>query len=106
MNIGTREYRQLEFMRKNKKMIVKTTIENKNTIGYVELYADDDFKLLNDKMRFVASDFNKKSFTLTNIPKTPKSIEIIEAEYIYYTVLWCDNKTQWKAKDLMLTGKY
>jgi hypothetical protein len=105
MKTETREHQQFEFMKKNKIAIVEMAMENRNTIGYVELFVDNDFNLLDNKLRFVASDFNKKSFTRTTIPHPPKSIKIIEAEFIYYTVLWCDNKTKWKVKDLILTGK-
>jgi hypothetical protein len=89
-----RENKQLEFLQKNHIQIVKTALENKNKIGYVQLFVDNDFNLLGNSVKFNESDFDKESFTLATIPHPQKTLEILESEFIYYTVLWFDNKTK------------
>ena len=102
-----RENKQLEFLQKNHSQIVKKALENENKIGFVELFVDKDFKLLGNGLKFIESDFNKETFTLATIPTHPlTTLEILDAEFIYYTVLWFDNKTKWQVKEIILKGKF
>ncbi|SDG82199.1 hypothetical protein [Psychroflexus sediminis] len=59
-----REHKQLEFMNNNRSRIIKKYISNKDKEGYVRLYVDDDFNLIEESFKFVEGDFNKDSLYL------------------------------------------
>lgn len=102
----TRENKQLEFLQKNMTTILNTALENKTKIGYVNLYADNNFNLVTNSLRFKECDFDKESFTSITFPNVPQPTAVIEAEFIYYSVLWFDNKTKWQVRELKLIHEY
>ena len=92
----TRELKQLEFINSFKKDILTLGVENKDIVGYVQLYADKDFKPYG--IRFIEAEFKElefKELELKQLPGNPVC-------YVYFKILWQDNHTTWSVKELVL----
>ena len=99
-----RENRQLEFINSNRSTIIKECLANESKTGYLQLLADSDFNLVEASVRFIEGDFNKDEFTDMSSDKltTIDPDEIQEAIYVYYSILWEDDKTKWNVRGLAL----
>ena len=100
-----RELKQKEFLDKNLSRIYREALNNEDKIGYVSVYADNNFKLVENSLEFVEGDFDTSEFTLGESPTVLNPQEIEEAFFIYYVILWADNKTKWMVKELALKGR-
>ena len=113
-----REQKQLEFLEKHNHLIIEEYLKNQNSTGYVQIFADNEFKLI-PSIKFIKGDFDTKSFVkiseiiihkenLSNIKESQeepdKDTTIIDSSFMYCEVLWFDNKTKWQIKGLMLEG--
>ena len=100
-----REIKQLEFIANNYSRIVNECIKNESKPGYLQLYVDNDFKLIENSVRFIEGDFNREEFTQREPLKPIAPDRINEAFFIYYSILWWDNKTKWEVKELILISE-
>lgn len=94
-----RELKQLEFIKSFRKDVIDLYLQNKNKAGYVSLYADKDFNPYG--FNFNTEDFNISDFNLRKSDIDLKEVPISEIFYIYYKILWQDNKTKWSIKELV-----
>ncbi len=101
-NAPMREIGQLCFLQTYYCRILEECIKNRGKTGYLQLFVDDEFKLRENTVEFIEGKFNKRKFIQIN-QEEPKDREgIIDEFYIYYTILWTDNKTLWNVKELVL----
>ena len=101
-----REKKQVEFYNRNIVKIMNLALQNENKIGYVEVYADNDFNIMEDTLEFKIGKFKKKEFTPLREFKVLNPELIIDACYIYFEILWHYDKTKWQVKQLILSGVY
>jgi len=116
-----REKKQLAFYTKNNRLIIDEFLKNENSTGYVQIFADNKFKLIPNSIKFIKGNFDKSEFVklkdilyhsenqtiVSNIKESEEDFKkrdkkIIDAGWLYCEVLWFDNKTKWQIKDLML----
>jgi hypothetical protein len=96
------EVKQYLFLKNNKEKIIKLAVDNESKTGYVKLYVDENFKLIENSLIFIEGDFNKNEYILLKT-ETPKNKENINnAFFIYYSVFWFNSKTRLDIKELIL----
>jgi hypothetical protein len=100
-----REVKQLEFLNNSHYRIIEECIKNENKTGYLQLYVDNDFNLIENSVSFIEGDFNREEFTQREPVKAIAPERIKDAIFIYYSILWWDNKTKWNIKELVLLSK-
>lgn len=100
-----REIKQIEFLNKHHATIVKECYKNENKTGYLQLYVDSDFNLIQTSLVFIEGEFNKQDFIDKEPLKAISPERIKDAIYIYYSILWWDNKTKWNIKELVLLSE-
>ena len=100
-----RELKQKEFMNRYHATIVKECYKNESKTGYLKLYVDTDFNLIENSLRFIEGEFNKEDFLSRAPAKAIAPERIKDAIYIYYSILWWDNKTKWDIKELVLLSE-
>jgi hypothetical protein len=113
-----REQKQVEFFEKYNHLIIEEYLKNENNIGYVQIFADNEFELI-PPVKFIKGDFDTKSFvkledilyksknlkTISELQESQKGLnKIIDSAFMYCEILWFDNKTKWQIKGLMLDG--
>jgi DNA-directed RNA polymerase specialized sigma54-like protein len=100
-----REQKQLQFIQDNRSFIVETCLENRDKNGYLRLYVDENFDLIESSVMFMEGEFNREEYLQVK-ELQPEGIDpnkITEAMFIYYSILWWDNKTRWDVRELVLT---
>ena len=97
-----RELKQLDFLKSNQTKIVEECYNNENKIGYLQLYVDSNFNLIETSVEFIEGEFNRDEFTQREPVKAIAPERIKDAVFIYYSILWWDNKTKWDIKELVL----
>ena len=100
-----REVKQLEFLAGNHHRIVAECYKNENKTGYLQLYVDNDFNVIENSVKFIEGDFNREDFTQREPVKAIAPERIKDALFIYYSILWWDNKTKWNIKELVLLSE-
>ncbi len=99
-----RELKQLDFITNNHSRIVEECYKNENKIGYLKLYVDNEFNLIENSIKFIEGEFNREEFTKKESVKAIAPEKIKDASFIYYSILWFDNKSTWNIKELVLTS--
>lgn len=97
-----RELKQLEFLENYHTKIVEECIKNEKKTGYLQLYVDNSFNLIDNSLKFIEGDFSIEDFTYREPVKPIAPEKKKEAMFIYYSILWWDNKTKWDIKELIL----
>ena len=100
-----RELKQLEFLKSNHTKIVEECYKNENKIGYLQLYVDSNFNLIETSVEFIEGEFNREDFIQREPVKAIAPERIKNAFFIYYSILWWDNKTKWDIKELVLLSE-
>lgn len=100
-----REANQLEFIKNNHYRIVEECYKNENKTGYLQVYVDNDFNLIENSVKFIEGDFNRDEFTQREPVKAIAPERIKDAIFIYYSILWWDNKTKWNIKEMVLLSE-
>ncbi len=88
-----REQKQLQFIQDNRSFIVETCLENRDKNGYLRLYVDENFDLIESSVVFIEGDFNKEEFNEidVNIVKSsshPVIKRIRSRETFYFSILF------------------
>jgi hypothetical protein len=100
-----REIKQLEFITNSHYRIVEECYKNEAKTGYLQLYVDNDFNLIENSVIFIEGEFNREEFTQRESVKAIAPERIKDAIFIYYSILWWDNKTKWDIKELVLLSE-
>ncbi len=100
-----RQERQLKFMQDKRSFIVETCLKNRDKNGYLRLYVDENFDLIESSVVFMEGDFNRDEYLQVKElqPEGIDANKVNEAMFIYYSILWWDNKTRWDIRELALT---
>lgn len=101
------EGKQFEMFVEAHQKIVREALKHTFRAGYLSFRLDENFLLIEDSFQFVQGEFCREEFAgndNSNI-KVPAGIEIIDAFYIYFSILGADNVTTWKIRKLMLIEK-
>lgn len=98
----SREQRQLAFINSHHHEIIMKAVENRDKNGYFSVYVTNDFQLQKNSPNFVQGEFDKTGFISRGKPKAPKDIEVKDAFFVYYKILWGDNQTAWEVKEVVL----
>jgi DNA-directed RNA polymerase specialized sigma54-like protein len=100
-----RQERQLKFMQDKRSFIVETCLKNRDKNGYLRLYVDENFNLIESSVVFMEGDFNRDEYLQVKElqPEGIDANKVTEAMFIYYSILWWDNKTRWDVRELALT---
>jgi hypothetical protein len=101
-----REQRQLELLNAIHPMIVKECLRNESKTGYLQLYVDNDFNLIESSVEFIDGGFDSGEFVQREPIKPIAPERVKDAINIYYSILWWDNKTKWNVKELVLIAEY
>ena len=100
-----RDIKQLEFLKSSHAKIVKECYKNESKTGYLRLYVDTDFNLIETSVEFIEGEFNRDEFNQREPVKAIAPERIKDAFFIYYSILWFDNKTKWNIKELVLLSE-
>ena len=100
-----RELKQLKFITNNHYKIIEECFKNESKTGYLRLYVDNDFNLIENSVKFIEGDFNREEFTQRGPVKAIAPERIKDAIFIYYSIRWWDNKTIWNVKELILLSE-
>lgn len=100
-----RELKQLEFINSYHATILKECYKNESKTGYLELYVDSSFNLIETSIKFIEGEFNRDEFNQREPVKAIAPERIKDAFFIYYSILWFDNKTKWDIKELVLLSE-
>ena len=100
-----RQDRQLKFIQDKRSFIVETCLKNRDKNGYLRLYVDENFDLIESSVVFMEGDFNRDEYLQVKElqPEGIDANKVTEAMFIYYSILWWDNKTRWDVRELALT---
>ena len=100
-----RQDRQLKFIQDNRSFIVEACLKNRDKNGYLRLYVDENFNLIESSVVFMEGDFNRDEYLQVKElqPEGIDANKVTEAMFIYYSILWWDNKTRWDVRELALT---
>ena len=84
---------RLDFLDENYPLIVKECLKNKNRKGYLRLYSDENFDLIESSVLFIEGDFNREEFNEIDLnrgkSKTHPVIQSIKKrETVYFSVLF------------------
>jgi len=92
-------------MQDKRSFIVETCLKNRDKNGYLRLYVDENFDLIESSVVFMEGDFNRDEYLQVKElqPEGIDANKVNEAMFIYYSILWWDNKTRWDIRELALT---
>jgi len=85
-----RELKQLNFITDVNQNIIFLWNKNNNKTGYVQLFADNNFKLYG--LKFIEGDFDEREFI------DLEGETSVSGYFMYYKLHWQDNHTSWAVK--------
>jgi hypothetical protein len=87
--------------------IVTEALKHTNKTGYLSFRLDENFLLIESSFHFVQGEFCREEFAGNDNSnfKVPPGTEIIDAFYLYFSILGADNVSTWKIRKLMLIEK-
>ena len=94
--------KKFEFLKQNNWEILKECLKHREITGYLRIYVYEDYKLKPDNIDFVEGEFDEDEFLLVGNASTDHPHHVEEAEHIYYSILWAEDKTKWNRKKLIL----
>ena len=94
--------KQLKIIKDNIDEITDLSLKFESKNGYLQLYLDNHFKLIESSEKFIEGDFDREEFTERDIFYDLQGETVIDAFFIYFSLQLFDNKTKWNVKLLIL----
>jgi hypothetical protein len=84
---------RLDFLDENYPLIVEACLKNKHRTGYLRLYSDENFDLIESSVVFIEGDFNKEEFNEIDLNRGKSSSHpvikrIRSRETFYFSILF------------------